>query len=142
MTAKPITREDWELKGPGRMTDAQRKMLNAACGDLAAGIVWHGNNRLTKDDYRHFICGTVLGWTVLPGIDRGDGKPAGFIMLGGSSLDLTRQGATEAIEIAFAIGDHPEGQGLSCGPVSWCDVIRAARGISAADDRDADRYAA
>ena len=141
MNAKPITQADWKLNGTSRMTDAQRKMLNAACGDLAAGMSWH-SNRLSKDDWRHFISGTVLGWLVLPGIDRGDGKPAGFVMLGGSSLDLTRQGATDAIEIAFAIGDHPEGQGLSCKPVTWCEVIRAARGISQADDRDADRSAA
>ena len=30
------------------LTEQQRKILNAACGDLAEQIVWHGN-RLDKD---------------------------------------------------------------------------------------------
>ena len=40
-------------------TIEQRKLLNAACGDLAKCFVWYGN-RLSKDDWRHFLSGTVL----------------------------------------------------------------------------------
>jgi len=106
----------------------QRKLLNAACGDLAKQINWHGFT-LSKDDWRHMLSGTVLGWRMMPGIDQGDGVPHGFIMLGGSSLELNKKQCTEAIEMAFLIGDHPEGQGLNCNPVRWCACVVGARWI-------------
>jgi hypothetical protein len=117
------------------MTDAQRRLLNAACGDLAAGLSWHGN-RLSKDDWRHLLCGTVKGWRMLPGIDMGTGAP-GFVMLGGSSLELTRTQATDAIQMAFYVGDRPEEQAINSGGVRWCDVVCLARGIN-----DSERWAA
>ena len=124
---KPIRASDWQLRGNGGMTDAQRRLLNAACGDLAAHLPWH-RIELSKDDYRHMIAGTVLGWRTLPGIDLGDGK-RGWIMLGGSSLDLSRTQATDSITLAFHIGDFPQEQHLRCRPVPWCDVVCLARGI-------------
>lgn len=127
---------DWQLHGTARMTDAQRRLLNAACGDLAAHLPWHGGIALSKDDYRHMIAGTVLGWRTLPGIDLGDGK-RGWIMLGGSSLDLTRTQATDAITLAFHLGDLPQEQGLPAPRVPWCDVVCLARGIP-----DSERVAA
>ena len=117
------------------LTEEQRRLFNAACGDLARCLSWHGN-RLTKDDWRHLISGTVLGWRMIPGIDRGEGAP-GFVMLGGSSLDLRKADCTEAITLAFHIGDHPDEQGLSCNPVDWSDVVCLARGIT-----DSERAAA
>jgi len=117
----------------------QQKLLNAACGDLSAQIVWHGQ-RLSKDDWRHLLAGTILGWRMMPAIDRGEGA-AGFIMLGGSSLDLDKAHCTDAITLAFHLGDEPESQGIKCKPVSWCAVIKAARGINDADDEMAARYA-
>lgn len=110
-----------------RITEEQRRTLNAACGDLAAQIVWHGN-RMSKDDWRHFLAGTVMGWRMMPGYDRGEGAP-GFIMLGGSSLKLTKAQACEAITMAFHIGDDPASQGLSSPPVRWCEVITLLRYI-------------
>ena len=103
-----IRPDDWRLTGEGRMTDKQRKMLNAVCGDLSAHLSWHGN-RLGKDDWRHMISGTILGWRMMPGIDRGEGAP-GFIMLGGSSLSLSRSQAAEAIKIGnriLLLSPHP-----------------------------------
>ena len=129
-----IAREQWDIDGSGRMTDAQRRMLNAVCGDLAAQIEWHGN-RLTKDDWRHMISGTMLGWRVLPGIDRGNGAP-GLVMLGGSSLSLSRTLAKDAITCGLHIGDHPEDQGLRCKPVVWCDVVYLALGFNPRDFRE------
>ena len=126
---------DWQLHGTARMTDAQRRLLNAACGDLSEHLPWHGL-KLSKDDYRHMIAGTVLGWRTLPGIDLGDGK-RGWIMLGGSSMDLSRTQATDAITLAFHLGDFPQDQKLRCKPVSWCDVVCMARGIP-----DSERVAA
>ncbi len=110
------------------LSDDQRSLFNAACGDLAKQINWHGN-WLSKDDWRHMISGTVLGWRMMPGIDMGDGKP-GVVMLGGSSLNLRKAECTEAITMAFHLGDCPSEQGLKCKPVRWCDVICLARGIT------------
>jgi hypothetical protein len=111
---------------PEMITDEQRKTLNAACGDLAAQIEWHGF-RLTRDDWRHMLSGTVKGWRMMPGIDMGEGP--GFIMLGGSSLTLTKEQASDAITLAFQIGDDPQSQGLRCNPVRWCAVICKLRWI-------------
>ena len=117
------------------MTDEQRRLLNAACGDLAQHLLWH-SIRLSKDDYRHLICGTLLGFRTVPGIELGDGK-RGWIMLGGSSLDLTRTQATDAITLAFHLGDFPAEQGIDAPNVPWCDVVCGARGIT-----DSERVAA
>ncbi len=108
-------------------TREQRNTFHAACGDLASQISWHGF-RLTKADFRHLISGTVLGWRMMPAIDSGEGRQ-GMIMLGGSSLDLNKKQTSEALEMAFAIGDHPQSQGLNCEPVRWCAAVCGARWI-------------
>lgn len=110
-------------------TKEQLNTLNAACGDLAKQINWHGN-RLSKDDWRHMISGTILGWRMMPAIDRGEGA-AGFIMLGGSSLNLNKEQATDALTMAFVIGDDPSSQGLKSPPVRWCKSVCGARWIIA-----------
>lgn len=111
------------------LTEQQRKVFNAACGDLAEQIVWHGN-RLSKDDWRHFISGTVLGWRMLPGINRGEGAP-GFVMLGGSSLNLSKEKCSEALDIAFGIGDAPwEYEPTQTRPVRWGPAVCKARWLT------------
>ena len=115
-------REPWQEM----LTEKQRKILNAACGDLSAQIKWHGF-RLTKDDWRHLLAGTFLGWRMMPGIDMGEGPS--FIMLGGSSLDLKKGPCSDAITQAFLIGDHPDTQGIDAKPVKWCAAVCLARGI-------------
>ena len=118
------------------LTDEQRRFFNAICGDLGKQVIWHGGLRLDKDDYRHMISGTVLGFRTMPGIDLGDGK-RGWIMLGGSSLKLNKAKCGEAITIALHIGDHPEEQGLKCEPVRWCDAVLLGLGFNPADFREA-----
>lgn len=113
------------------LRDAQRRFFNDICGDLADQLRWHGGIRLTKDDYRHMIAGTVLGWRTMPGIER-DGEPAGWIMLGGSSLDLTKDQCSAAITLALHIGDHPEEQRLQSKPVQWGYSV--LRGLGYSDD--------
>lgn len=110
------------------LTEQQRKILNAACGDLAEQIVWHGQ-KLSKDDFRHLIAGTVLGWRMMPAYDRGEGAP-GFIMLGGSSLDLSKEQCIDAITMAFHLGDDPSSQGLKSPPVRWCAAVCKARWLA------------
>lgn len=121
MTDRASTPEAWTEM----LTEQQRKILNAACGDLSAQISWHGF-RLSKDDWRHMIAGTILGWRMMPAIDKGEGN-AGFIMLGGSSLDLTKDQCIDAITMAFHIGDDPSGQGLKSNPVRWSAAVCKAR---------------
>lgn len=120
----PFTPRAWAVE---LSTQEQRNLLNAACGDLATQIEWHGF-RLSKDDWRHMLSGTMLGWRLMPGIDRGEGQ-AGLIMLGGSSLDLNKSQCTDAITQAFLIGDDPSTQGLKSSPVRWCKAVCCARWI-------------
>lgn len=122
---------DWQERGEGMMTPKQQRMLNAICGDLAAGLSWHGQ-RLTKDDWRHMVAGTMLGWRLMPAIDRGQGAP-GHIMLGGSSLKLTRSLACDAITVLVQIGDHPEEQGMRAKPVRWSDTVLLGLGFKESD---------
>lgn len=130
-----LNRAAWDRDGSGRMTPEQQRMLNAICGDLSAQLSWHGN-RLSKDDWRHMLSGTMLGWRMMPAIDRGEGA-AGFIMLGGSSLNLSRSLARDAITCGLHIGDNPGEQGLKSKPVHWCDVVYLATGFNPADFREA-----
>jgi hypothetical protein len=113
-------------------TQEQRNTLNAACGDLSKQIAWHGF-RLSKDDWRHMLAGTILGWRLMPAIDRGEGN-AGLIMLGGSSLDLNKEQCTDALTQAFLIGDDPSTQGLNAEPVRWCKAVCCARWIINEDE--------
>lgn len=113
-----------------RMTDEQRRMLNAICGDLSGQLRWHGF-RLSKDDWRHMIAGTMLGWRTMPGINLGNGPS--FIMLGGSSLSLSKQQAADAITCALNIGDRPEEQGIASPPVKWSDAVLLGLGFSPAE---------
>jgi hypothetical protein len=75
------------------------------------------------------ISGTILGWRMMPAIDRGEGN-AGFIMLGGSSLDLSKSQCIDAITQAFLIGDDPASQGLNSPPVRWCAAVCKARWLA------------
>jgi len=129
--ADPTSRKEWELDGSGKMTPKQRRMLNAVCGCLAAQLSWHGN-RLSLDDWRHMLAGTMLGWRMMPAIDRGEGA-AGFIMLGGSSLDLSKTLACNAITCGLHIGDHPEEQKLRCKPVQWSYAVLRGLGFNDSD---------
>jgi hypothetical protein len=115
----------WDDASAGRITEPQRRMLNAVCGDLARHVRWH-SVKLDKDDWRHFLSGTAAGWKAVPAYDHGDGRN-GIIMLGGSSLKLTRQQAKDAITMGLHIGDYPHEHGLSCQPVRWSYTVLLAR---------------
>lgn len=118
-------RNDWQESGREPMSRQQQKLLNAACGDLADQLRWHGY-RFDKDSYRHFLSAVVLGELMVPGINTGYGNP-GLIRMARSSKELTKSQATEAIQLAFEIGDRPEDQGIKARPVRWCEVIVLAR---------------
>lgn len=113
------------------MSAAQRRLLNAVCGDLEQ-IHWHGN-RLDKDSWRHLLSAVSAGQRMMPGWQYGDGRPQGIIMLGKSSLALTKSEATDAITLGIHLGDHPDEQGMDVKPVRWCDVVLLALGFNPAD---------
>jgi hypothetical protein len=121
------------------MSRKQQKLLNAACGDLADQLPWRYSGsfvRLSKDQWRHLISGHVIGAKFVDGIE------SGLVSLGRSSLELEDKDAIDAITLAFAIGDDPEGFGLvGRDRVEWCRVIQLARGISPNDETMAEQYA-
>jgi len=110
----------------------QLNLFKDICGDLAAQLPWHGGIRLSRDDYRHMISGTVMHWRTMPGISR-DGEPRGWIMLGGSSNDLTKEQCGEAITCALEIGDKPWDQGLDAPRVQWGYSVMRGLGYTDAD---------
>lgn len=129
----PSGRNEWELQGPGRMTVKQQKMLNAVCGCLEQ-IHWHGD-KLHKDDWRHLLSAVSAGQVMLPGWHYGDGRPQGFIMLGKSSLSMTRSEASDAITMGVQLGDNPDSQGIKVAPVMWTDAVILGLGFNPADLR-------
>ena len=123
MTAE---RTDWQESGRAPMTRDQQKLLNAACGDLAQCIPKWDGVRFSKDDYRHLIAAVVLGERIVRGINTGEGNP-GLIRMSRTSLEFTKSEETQAIRMAFDIGDHPEDQGLTIRPIRWGAVVCLAR---------------
>ena len=123
MTAE---RTDWQEKGREPMTRKQQKLLNAACDDLAREIPkWHGI-LFSQPDYRHLIAACVLGERIVPGVNTGEGNP-GLIRMSRSSLEFTKSEATQAIRMAFDIGDHPGDQGMGVKPIRWGATVCLAR---------------
>lgn len=133
MVARMIESTDWQASGTANMTRQQQKLLNAACGDLALVFPrWHGV-RFGKDDYRHLIAAVVLGERIVRGINVGEGIPP-MIRMSGRSSDFTKSEATQAIHMAFDIGDHPGDQGLPGPPIRWGATVCKVRYL--ADDMD------
>lgn len=107
-------------------TTAQNSLLQAACADLSRGLSWFGQ-RLSQDEWRWLICAAVLGVKVVPAIDQGDG-PRGVVTLGGSSRRLTTAQCSEAITLAFAIGDAPwDYEPTQRSAVRWSETTTSAR---------------
>jgi len=132
-----VTRDDWKESGRETMSRKQQKLLNAACGDLGTQLRWRGR-RMSKDSWRHFFAGTILGHEPLPGWDYGDGRES-VIYMPRSSLELSKSDATAAIEMAFFLGDNPADQDCGGVRVRWCEVICKARWV--VDDEDLAQWA-
>lgn len=134
---KKVSPDEWKVKGWEPMSDAQRRLLNAACADLTQ-MLWHGR-KWDKDSYRHFLAGVILGHDMVPSVDMGNGN-VGFVSMARSSLDLNKTQATAAIDMAFYIGDDPRSQNIESDPVYWGEVVRFARGITDSDEELAERF--
>jgi len=112
----------------------QNKLLQPACRDLADQLTWDGA-RLSADEFRWLICADILGQKAVRGVH------GGVVLLGGSSRQLTKQDCTDAITLAFSIGDAPWDYGLvNQSRVTWSEAVAKARGISPNDDELAARY--
>lgn len=122
-----MSKPDWEDRSQGKITEAQRRFLNAVAGDIARQITWHGY-KLTKDDVRHLLAAVAAGQRILPGWDYGQG-PQGMIVLGKSSMSLTRAEASDAITMGVQLGDDPESQGIQACPVRWSDTVLKGMGF-------------
>ena len=105
------------------MTRDQQKRLNAMCGDLEKQVRLNLEGRyihrtklkggdlgrvLDKDSWRWMFCGTYKGNKFVPAIEG-----YGFILLGGSSRDLSVEDASNVIEMLFAFGGERD--------VEWTD---------------------
>jgi len=102
----------------------QNDLLQPACRDLANNLKWDGAT-LTADEFRWLVCADILGQKAVRGIH------GGVVLLGGSSRQLKKEQASDAITLAFSIGDDPESYGLKHQErVKWSPTIRIARGIT------------
>lgn len=129
----PTESKEWQQQGDAPMTRKQQNLLNAACGDLAQWVRFWDGVRFGKDDFRHLISAAVLGDRLVRGVNTGHGPP-GLIRMARSSKELTKTQATEAIRMAFDIGDYPQDQGLTCRRVRWGPAVCLARFV--ADESD------
>ena len=115
----------------------QNKILQPACRDLANGMMWESNGAptfLSADEWRWLICADILGQKAVRGIH------GGVVMLGGSSRKLTKDDCSQAIMLAFSIGDAPWEYGLDQPRIEWSDSINRVRGRSPNDDDMAEQY--
>lgn len=102
-------------------TEDQNNVLQDACGDLSEQLTWCGH-RLTKDEWRHLICAAILNVKTVRGIN------GGLVTLGGSSRKLNKEQGSEAIEMAFSIGDAPwEWEPSQTEQVQWNESVMKAR---------------
>lgn len=105
-------------------TEEQNNVLQDACHDLSAQLTWCGH-RLSQDEWRHLICAAILNVKTVRGIN------GGLVTLGGSSRRLNKEQGSDAIELAFSIGDAPwEYDPSQYEQVKWTDSVLLARGIA------------
>lgn len=91
-----------EFKAPKRSLDQNAKMW-AILTDVATQLTWHGI-KLTPDDWKLVFLDALKrekshGFRIVPNLDN-----SGFVNLGTSSSDLTKDEMSELIEIILAFG--------------------------------------
>jgi hypothetical protein len=89
ITTRAMRDDTWE----------QQKKLCAMCNDMSKQAAWYGY-KLSGEEWRHLVCAIIRkDQRQVPGEDG-----FGFIMLGGSSRDLTKAEKSLAIEMLFKLG--------------------------------------
>jgi hypothetical protein len=94
--APPLTRI--EFKGP-RRTIPQNDLMWAALTDVADQLAWHGQRLDTEDWKLMFLDGLKRELRIVPNINNN-----GFVNLGRSSSDLTKDEMSDLIELIRAFG--------------------------------------
>lgn len=115
----------------------QNAIFQKACRDLCEHFRWPTNGHfvhLNQDEMRWLLCADILGQKSVRGVH------GGVVMLGGSSRKLTKDDCSQAIMLAFSIGDAPWEYGLDQPRIEWSDSINRARGRSPNDDDMAEQY--
>lgn len=123
-----IESKDWQAKGSEPWTRKQQNLFNAACQDLEEQLRFWGGMRFMKPDWRHLIAACVLGDRLVPGVNQGYGPP-GLVRMARSSTEFTKTQGTEAIRMAFDIGDNPRDQGIDRDGIRWGRAVVLARFI-------------
>lgn len=86
------------FQGPKR-TLPQNDALWAALTDLSIQLVWHGQ-RLSPDDWKLvMLAGLKQEMRIVPNMDGN-----GFVQLGRSSSDLSKEEFTELLSLVYAFG--------------------------------------
>jgi len=87
-----------EFKAPKR-TPAQNDRLWAMLTDVARQLTWHGARLRTEDWKLIFMDGLKREFRAVPNLDN-----TGFVRLGRSSSDLTKEEFSDLIELIYAFG--------------------------------------
>lgn len=69
--------------------------------DLSRQVIWHGQ-KLTKEEYKDLLTAGLKKQKAVPGID------GGFVMIGASTSNMTKEEMSDLIALAHAFGDERE----------------------------------
>lgn len=84
------------LKRPKR-SDEQNRKLWAMLRDVSDQVSWFGQE-LTPEDWKHVFTASLTKQRAVPGID------GGFVVLGVSTRDKSKEWISELIEVIYAFG--------------------------------------
>lgn len=98
------------LKQPKR-TSKQNRLMWALLTDLSEQINWYGQ-KLTKEEWKDVCTAAIKRQKVVPGID------GGFVVLGSSTSEMSRDEKAELIEFIQAFGAQ---QGVRFSAPEWME---------------------
>lgn len=84
------------VRRPKRSDEQNRKMW-AMLNDVASQVNWYGQD-LTPEDWKHVFTASLTKQRAVPGID------GGFVVLGVSTRDKSKEWISELIEVIYAFG--------------------------------------
>lgn len=80
-----------------KRSNAQNSKMWAMLTEVSSQVVWHGQ-RLTSDEWKDFFTAALKRQKVIPGMD------GGFVVLGSSTSEMTKEELAEMIEFIYAFG--------------------------------------
>ena len=89
-----------EVKSATRTTE-QNKLLWAILRDVSSQVIWHGR-KLTCEEWKDIFTATLKQQESIPGID------GGFVILGRSTRNMTKNEIADLIELIYAFGSMQE----------------------------------